>query len=168
MKKWIKDFLQNKENQELINKGDWEKLYEKVSFLMNTSMLDDELESVWELTSIIHDSGIAFLNDPNLTSIPNHMFYGCKDRQFEIIEIPDHITQIGAEAFSMSESIKKIILPKHLEEIYIYAFAYSDIEEIHYPGTEEEFYNNLSINDTIFEGCEKLKLYFNDGKVKIV
>lgn len=160
MKEGLKKFLKDASNQKLIDDCNWETLYDKLNFFININGY--EVEDAWELTSVMHDSGIVVLNDPNLTSIPNHMFYGCKDTHFQTIEIPDHIIGIGVEAFSMSESIKKIILPKGLREINIYAFSYCDIEEIHYPGTKDEFLENVTINDTIFEGSEGLKLCFSD------
>ena len=167
MEKWLIKFLQEKENQEYINSGNWEELYNNLSFLMNT--VEIEPEDAWQLTSALHDSGINILYDQNLKGIPNHMFYGCKDNKFRVIEIPDPITSIGTEAFSMSESIRKIILPKNLEGILPYAFAYSDIEEVHYPGTEKEFYENVILGDEVFEDANKLKMYFDaENKVKIM
>lgn len=171
MEKWLKEFLKDEENQEYINNGDWERLYGNLSFLMNTDAYM-EVEDAYQLTSILHDAGIMVLNDPDLKSLPNHMFYGCKDRQFTILEIPNNITSIGVEAFTLSESIRKVILPKSLKEICSYAFSYCEIEELHYPGTEKEFYDNVIMDrSTVFEGSGSLKLYFdgekNGGKVKI-
>ena len=166
MEKWLIEFLQDKENQEFINNENWEELYENLSFLINT--VEVEPEDAWQLTSALHDSGIFVLYDQNLKLIPDHMFFGCRDDQFRVIEIPNHITSIGTEAFSMSKSIKKIILPKNLNEILIYAFAFSEIEELHYPGTEKEFYEKVLLTSGAFEGSNKLRLYFDaENKIKI-
>ena len=165
MEKWIKEFLQDKENQQFINNGKWEELYHELSFLMNTDAYM-ETEDAWKLTSILHDSGIKVLYDPDLEIIPEHMFYGCKDRQFTVVEIPDHITAIGVEAFALSEAIRKVVLPKSLTEIYSWAFFGCEIEEVHYPGTKDEFLENVLTNSSIFEDSDDLKICFTDCEVK--
>lgn len=164
MRKWIKDFLKDRENQELITNNEWEKLYEKLTSFINT-MSDDDLENVWELALMFYNSGIEVLNCKDLKSIPPHMFYGCSSDLFNVIDIPNHITSIEVEAFALSESIKRINLPISLREISIYAFAYSDIKEIYYPGTLEEFLDNIFLSDTIFEGSSDINLHFKNNVI---
>ena len=86
--------------------------------------------------------------------------------EFQVIEIPDHIEEIGVEAFNQSESIKKVVLPKSLKHIDIYAFAYCGVKELYYPGFEDDFFDKVKLDQTVFEGSDDLVIFFSDSMVK--
>lgn len=161
MTKILKNFIQKPEHKEWIKNKEWEKIYAALYELSNFEG-DASSNYIKEFTSLMYDCGIDVL-DQLENFLPNQMFYEADDPRFETIHIPEGVTTIGVEAFSMSESIKKVYLPKSLKLIYGYAFSYSDIEEVIYPGTKDDYYNKVERGDGVFEGAEKIHLIYKDG-----
>ena len=88
MNEAVKDFI--KENIDLINNNDWEKVLSSLAFI--TFNLKNEIVDVFL------KSGVNFLDD--VEHISTHAFSFC--RCIEKIELPDTIKDIGNRAFSIA------------------------------------------------------------------
>lgn len=75
------------------------------------------------------------------------------------IQIPEEVTEIGAEAFYENRNFDRIRLPSQLKAISDSAFyRCSELTGIDFPGTLK------SLGNSAFEGCSKLvSLYFPDS-----
>ena len=157
----LKNFLSRDDVKEFIRDKKWIEVY---SYLYELTMELDNSDLYSEFLALMYDCGIDIF-DQLKNRLPNQMFYGwSKDSRFDVINIPEGIEEIGAEAFCMSETIEQIYLPTTLKYIGFGAFAYSDIKEIHYPGTREEW-DKIKLGGSIFEDHQQpLKLYIDGNK----
>ena len=108
----LKEFLQDEDNQDLINKNtkdSWEEIYEK---------LLSKGEIIGEFTQTILDAGI---NDPAsiLGYIPKRYLRLSHIREYTI---PQGLKYISKSAFARCNGLTEIIIPEGVETIDSYAF----------------------------------------------
>lgn len=75
--------------------------------------------------------------DEEIDSIGNQLFRNCNN--LNEVEIPEGVTSIGANSFMGCNSLEKITLPVSLKSIGKYAFWNTNLAEIIYNGTDEQF-----------------------------
>lgn len=100
----------------------------------NTKNYSSSINAPWydyreDVTSVVIDEEID--------SIGNQLFRNCNN--LNEVEIPDGVTSIGANSFMGCDSLEKITLPVSLESIGKYAFWNTNLSEIVYNGTDEQF-----------------------------
>ena len=111
MNKFLKKLLES--NIDLVESNDFENLYK----LANKTGVSTEL------TVVLQQAGIDPLQ--YMDKIPSRYASGFTNYQFDI---PDHITEIGDEAF-MKSSLKEITIKSACNRVRSSAFAYSNLLE---------------------------------------
>ena len=130
----------------------------------------------------------AFANCHNLRevyiqsalAINTRAFYNCG--MLETINLPEGLTYIYSSAFTLTKSLKEIILPNSLKRIGIYAFEKSGIESVNIPSSVVDigtgaFENTMLVTVTIpetvecvytgaFAYCENLQTAYISKKTK--
>lgn len=146
-------------NIKLINDNQWDKVYDELHDYADGHEL---WEAIGLFTEKMYIAGIDPLQ--HIKSVPPQFLYGyiggyIKDDFY----IPNHIENIFVEAFSLSETIKTIHLPKNLKYIGMNAFGFSDITTLIYPGTFEEFTSKIKFGDDWSEGTYIEEIKCSDG-----
>ena len=100
----VKNFI--KENIDLINNKEWEKVLSSLAFI--TFNVKNEIVDVFL------KSGVNFLD--GVERIPTHAFSFC--RCIEKIELPDTIQDIGSRAFFNCDNLRSIKIPNNIETIH--------------------------------------------------
>ena len=147
----IYDFLE--ENSKQVNENNWLFIYSGWMNLCNHQMaqVPSDVDDVAYLTYTLIDAGINPL--PYLSTIPYHYAFGIED--LGKVVIPPNIKKIGVYAFFSCKDKFEVELPKTLEVIHRYAFAYSDLKEI-------RFNSDVYVENNAFLKCKKLKdVYLN-------
>lgn len=99
--------------------------------------------------AVFGNSNVTNVNiGPEVESIPNYFFQGCK---METVIIPNSVKYIGAYSFIYCNELKYVVLGNQVEEIGTVAFAYTAISNVTIP----ESVNKIGTN--IFENCTNLK-----------
>ena len=124
--------------------------------------------------NIKYIGGKAFLNCQNLTSvymsdsiniIAYQAFSNCTN--LKTINLSQTLQSIGSNTFYNCKSLREIELPKSLVKLHPYVFAScSNNLKITYPGTVEEFNNNVEI-DLNSKGSNPRKIICTDGEATI-
>lgn len=129
------------------------------------------LSSVTLGSSLTTISSYAFMNTGlsslvipnNVISIETGAFESCKG--LASITLPENLTVIREETFKDCSGLTEVIIPEHVTAIegeYNYNGAFrncKNLSKILIPDTV------VSIGDTVFDGCTKLTIYGNEGKV---
>ena len=172
MNEAVKNFI--KENIDLINNKDWEKVLSSLAFI--TSNVKNEIVDVFL------KSGVNFLD--GVERIPTHAFSFC--RCIEKIELPDTIQDIRSRAFFNCDNLRSIKLPNNIETIHsgtfrmckslpnitipdgikvigVSAFADCDnLVSITIPNTV------TNIDANAFKGCENLEEVVLPASIKLI
>lgn len=93
-----------------------------------------------------------------------YMFFNCDD--IKEYHVPDNISFIQKETFSFSNSLSKIILPTSIKKINRYAFRSSNISEIVYLGSKEDF-KTIDVNEYAFYKSKIASIQCWDGNIDI-
>lgn len=107
------------------------------------------------------DKHVEFPSNINITILHDDIFKG--NTTIESIVIPESVTQIGGFMFDGATNLKSIKLPKHLEDMWQYAFTRTQIEEIEIPGTVKSI-----VPYTFFDSRKLRKVIINEGTTKIL
>ena len=83
----------------------------------------------------------------NVASISDYAFYGCIN--LTSVSIGNGVTKIGDKVFSGCNSLTSITIPSCVTSIGKEAFDGCHINEIHYGGTLQEWYDKIWTNDQI-------------------
>ena len=139
------------DNQTLIERNEFDKLYQKAIY---------DLESVIDLSAVLVKSGIDPL--PYIGNMTNSMMFShldisniCKD---QTLYIPKNIESIGANCFENATGFDRINFTAYLKYINDYAFYNTQITELDMPGTVK------IISTGAFSLCDKLqRVRLNEG-----
>lgn len=167
------DFINDKENKELLNQFKFKELYEKLTKLkhgIHTS----------EFTAIMHKAKIdpllylnkvpsSFLSNDisvknvdiptNITSIDSFAFSSCSS--LTSITIPDSVTYIGQGAFNNCYKLTSIVIPNNVTSIGMSAFwGCSSLKSITIGN------NVVSIGNSAFCNCDELNVITYRGTKK--
>lgn len=105
-------------------------------------------------SDIFEGSGLyRAIIEEGMNKIPAGLF-SCAE-YLQLVEIPDSVTIIGSQAFTMCRALKEINFPTNLMYIHFGAFLYCEsLENIDFPE------NLVEIEDAAFEHCTSLKEVF--------
>ncbi len=95
-----------------------------------------------------------------ITTIGNSAFGG--NENITSITIPNNVTVIELGAFSGCKNLNTITMSKNLKKIKS-KYSYDMVEEINYPGTEEEW-NAIEIDEEAKSDLKNVKINFNYRK----
>lgn len=146
---FVKKFIID--NQALIERNEFDKLYQKAIF---------DLDNPVDLSAVLVKSGIDPL--PYIGNMTNSMMFSyldisniCKD---QTLYIPENIESIGANCFENTTGFNQVKFPTNLKYINDYAFYNTQITELDVPGSVE------IIAKGAFSLCNKLKtVKLNEG-----
>lgn len=146
---FVKKFIID--NQALIERNEFDKLYQKAIF---------DLDNPVDLSAVLVKSGIDPL--PYIGNMTNSMMFSyldisniCKD---QTLYIPENIDSIGANCFENTTGFNQVKFPTNLKYINDYAFYNTQITELDVPGSVE------IIAKGAFSLCNKLKtVKLNEG-----
>lgn len=97
-----------------------------------------------------------------ITTIGNSAFGG--NENITSITIPNNVTVIELSAFSSCKNLKTITLSKNIKKLKKkLQSGYIWVEEINYPGTEEEW-NAIEIDEEAKSSLKNVKINFNYRK----
>lgn len=117
--------------------------------------------------------GVKKLNSAEVAFMKVGMFENCKNLQK--VWLPENLTQIGDNSFSMCSELKEIILPKALQKIGKNAFCGCPLSSIVIPEKvvsigEFAFAKCVQLNNVIFKGSS-IKIgkgvFYNCGNISI-
>lgn len=150
---YIKEFLKRPDVQDMINNNNFTDVYSACL----THLLG-------YLTETLISAGI----DPCLYfsdgATMHYMFFDCDD--IKEYHVPDNISFIKKETFSFSNSLSKIILPTSIKKIDMYAFRSSNISEIVYLGSKEDF-KTIDLSERAFFKSKIASIQCRDGNIDI-
>lgn len=146
---FVKKFIID--NQALIERNEFDKLYQKAIF---------DLDNPVDLSAVLVKSGIDPL--PYIGNMTNSMMFSyldisniCKD---QTLYIPENIESIGANCFENTAGFNQVKFPTNLKYINDYAFYNTQITELDVPGSVK------IIAKGAFSLCDKLKtVKLNEG-----
>lgn len=92
--------------------------------------------------------------------IDDEAFGQCAGLGLKKVVLSEGLVQIGREAFEKCLSLRSISLPRSLKQIGRWAFRDTNLKDIYYPGTKEEF-KRITIDGSY--GVPKLKDIFLPG-----
>lgn len=112
------------------------------------------------------NSGLTTIpNLPNVDSYPVGAFYKCVN--MEDITIPEGITYIGDSCFEACLNLRSVKLPITLIEISKYSFSHCpSLTDMYYPGTMEEWHNNVIRYDEWLTESKVVTVHCSDGELK--
>jgi hypothetical protein len=84
----------------------------------------------------------------NIAEIPQSIFEGCT--ALESVNIPNGVTLISNGAFRNCDALKRLTIPYSVNTINLYAFEKTELTDIYYTGTEDDW------NDIYFTGSGSL------------
>ena len=116
-------------------------------------------ESVTSIGNYAFDDcrGLTSITIPeSVTSIGSYAFAYCSG--LKSVTIGNGVTSIGSSAFKYCSGLKSITIPESVTSIGDYAFGSSNIQEVFYSGTKEEW-NLIEIGTNA--GFPTEKIYFN-------
>ena len=131
------------DNQDNIEKGNWEKVYETISEsgCKRRDFSDFLIENGFDPSNLFK------------TYVPDYAFMG--SHRLEYITLSNSIPEIGDSAFSWCTFLQSITLPNSLKEIGDKAFAEcSALKMVYLP---EGVTSTLSLGNAAFRNCENLE-----------
>lgn len=173
----IIEFLRLPKIQDIIDIGDFEKLYD----VMQETPSIKNSSAISTITQLLHKSNINPLDrmvaippyylcysDMHVFTIPDHI-QAIRERAFHHcpkltdIDISEGVEIIIEEAFSLCDQLRTISLPKSLGFIGAGAFYLcKNLKHIYYNGTSENW-NHITISGDAFSGVGKVTLHCKDG-----
>lgn len=154
--KELREFLENKTNQELLNSYNFEELYRRLNMFFTIEPSDvgtfsalmyeigvEPLKYLKEVPSsfLCNQDGITSVIIPtNITRIRTHAFYNCK--KLKDVVIPNNIGSIGDSAFEGCSGLTTVTIPSSITSIGSSAFykCYK-LAEINFNGTKAQWEN---------------------------
>ena len=157
------DFFKNPENIKLLNDGDFLTLYRE--FHHQLSYLD-----IRELTSFLYLSGINVLD--YVDKVPDNFIYGAlvEDKYpflTEDFHIREGIKEIGFQSFKHCRFIKRIWLPSTLTHIQENSLNSSQLREIYYNGTKNDWQLKVTKADKWCNTSKLDRIIFTDDIVEL-
>lgn len=150
---YIKEFLKRPDVQDMINNNNFTDVYSACL----THLLG-------YLTETLISAGIdPCLHFSDGATVP-YMFFDCDD--IKEYHVPDNISFIQKDTFSFSNSLSKIILPTSIKKIDRYVFRASNISEIVYLGSKEDF-KTIDVSEYAFYKSKIASIQCRDGNIDI-
>ena len=155
----LKNFLKDPEIISLINKDEWELIYNKLY----------RSDIIGEFSEVLVKSGLYTTAFNSMKCIPKKAFYKSKIDHFII---PNEVVEIGDIAFDSCYFLKDIVIPESVEVIGASAFYNCDLLSLRIPDSVKHIeYNaflkcnsitNLVIGDGVIDiGNNAFKYVFN-------
>lgn len=165
-KRAIKEVLANDYVKELIENKNWSVFYDPYGGLWDALDIDfietdsQRFEIVNTITCMLLAAGVNIFE--NMTRIRSYSFskLNLDEADMKILHIPENITEFGSYVFDRAY-IPILYLPLVVEDIEYDTFSGAHFDEIHYPGTLAEFFQNYgNLLDRI---AKQAKLFCTDS-----
>lgn len=148
----LQAFLDNPDNQILINRNAFEKLYEKLNKSGYGSAID-----VLLFTKLIQEAGLNPLE--HMYNIPDYFLF--EDKDLYAVAVPEHIRRIADNAFAYCVNLRSLSFKNCDALTRIGCQSFIKCKRLH----SIEFPKNLrDIDDFAFKNCEGLEtIYLSDN-----
>ena len=165
----VKKVLDNEEIRELIENKDWETFFSPYDGLwLSTNFIGDADQIRYNVVNTIIcmllTIGVNIFE--GLERLPDYCFVrlNLDDADIKTLVIPDTVNDLGSEVFNKAY-IPSIYLPMNPEYVAYDTFREAYFDEIHYPGTLNEFEDVYG--DTLAKIAKPAKLYCSDGEIMV-
>ena len=151
--KELQEFLRDGAVQFDIENNNFVDVYRKAEEYFEYGL---EKKHIGELTTVFYEAGIDPLDYMN--RIPARFFF---DTNIKSFEIPQHITDMGREAFAGCSDLESVTIPSSIRSINYYMFSRcSSLKSITIPNGVTE------IGDWAFQRCSSLESAVISNSVK--
>ena len=122
---------------------------------LNSIELPESLMTIDNQAFSYCESLISITLPESLTSIGRYAFSDCYKLRYVVL--PDSLISLGEGAFSCCDNLSSIYIPKSIDTIYQDTFYSTQLKDVYYGGTKEQW-NNINIvqDDREYDGDDGL------------